>query len=59
MYSALPIACPQGVSLLAYRQTSPGNVTQFSTAVIRGINTMMSLWQQVDIKTNTDYSSGK
>ena len=43
MYSALPIACPQGVSLLAYRQTSPGNVTQFSTAVIRGINTMMSL----------------
>lgn len=34
---------PTGVSLLAYRQTSPGNMTQFSTAVIQGINIMMSL----------------
>lgn len=33
-------AVPTGVSLLAYRQTSPGNMTQ---SVIWGINTMMSL----------------
>lgn len=47
---------PTGVSLLAYRQTSPGNMTE---SVIWGINTMMSLGQQADIKTNTDNTSGK
>jgi len=34
---------PTGVSSLAYRQTSPGNMTQIPMAVIRAINTMMSL----------------
>lgn len=50
---------PRGVSSLAYHQTSPGNMTQFSTAVIWGIDTMMSLWQHLEIKTNTDNAPGK
>lgn len=54
-----PYNAHRGFPCWAYRQTSPGNMTQFSAAVIWGIDTMMSLWQQVGIKTNNDNTSGK
>lgn len=49
---------PTGISSLVYHQSSPGNMTQFWLAFVWGIDTMMSPWQQVEIKTNMDNSSG-